>query len=445
MKKIRPSNGPRKRGGRKPAKPSKPAATSPKKWTVLVWMAGDNNLEDFGRTDIGEMKKVGSTADVDVVVQFDSMSDDRARRYHLRKGTSLASDLVKDLGPTNTGDPAVATDFFSWGVESHPADRYLMVLWNHGSGIDETDVYRQARASGLRIVRKGKGTRGSGVVPRSRARSIASRRFRRSLFSSTVDAALRRRGIAYDDTAKDFLDNAELHKVIEAVSRKAGRPIDVVGFDACLMSMLELAYEHGGLARFTVGSEEVEPGDGWPYDRVVGALAADPDMTARQLGETVVQQYLKSYANDDVTMSCLDLSAAGALGSSVDRLAADLKDAIADPAEYAAFTKALNATQHFEMPDFLDLYDLCAHLKTRSTSAAVKASADAIQQSLSAFVSAEGHKGSSVSGAHGVAIYFPRGRVTVVYERLKFAKDTRWDELISSYTGVPLDQVGRRG
>jgi hypothetical protein len=406
-------------------------------------MAGDNNLEDFGRGDIREMKTVGSTEDIDVLVQFDSMSDDRARRYHLRKGTTLAADLVQDLGPTNTGDPAVATDFFSWGVESHPADHYLMVLWNHGSGIDEADLYRRARAGGLRVVRKGAG--GSGVVPRSRARSIASRRFRRSLFSSTVDAALRRRGIAYDDTARDFLDNAELHKVIEAVSRKAGRPIDIVGFDACLMSMLELAYEHSGLARFTVGSEEVEPGDGWPYDRVLAALAADPGLTPEQFGKTVVREYLKSYANDDVTQSCLDLSRAGAVGSSVDRLAGDLKDAIADAAEYAAFTKALNATQKFEMPDFIDLYDLCTQLKARTGSAAVKAAADATQQSLSAFVTAEGHKGSSVSGAHGVAIYFPRGRVTVVYGRLKFAKDTRWDDLISAYTGVPLDQVGRRG
>lgn len=427
-----------RRGGRR-----RDSRAAPKKWTVLVWIAGDNNLEEFGLGDIREMKKVGSTADVDVVVQFDRMSDDKTRRYHLHKGTPLSADLVDDLGPTNTGDPAVATGFFTWGIETHPADRYLMVLWNHGSGIDETDIYRRARAGGLRVVRHG--AAGAGVIPRSRARAIASRRYRRSLFSSTIDQALRRRGIAYDDTARDFLDNAELRRVLEAVSKKAGRPVDLVGFDACLMSMLELAYEHQDLALFTVGSEELEPGDGWPYDKVLAALAADPAMAAEQLGGTIVREYVRSYTSENVTQSLLDLSQAGAVGAAVDRLARELKVAIANTAEYAALTKALNTAQRFDTPDFIDLHDLCGQLETRSGNAEVKAAAEATQEALSRFVSAEGHEGSSVAGARGVAIYFPRGQATVVYDRLAFAKDTAWDELIVAYTGVPLDQTGRRG
>jgi hypothetical protein len=168
-------------------------------------------------------------------------------------------------------------------------------------------------------------------------------------------------------------------------------------------------------------------------------------MTAGQLGRTIVREYVRSYTSENVTQSLLDLSQAGAVSAAVDRLARELKVAIATAAEYASLTKALNSAQRFDTPDFIDLHDLCGQLATRTGSDQVKAAAEATQEALSRFVSAEGHEGSSVAGARGVAIYFPRGQATVVYDRLAFAKDTAWDELIVAYTGVPLDQTGRRG
>jgi len=118
---------------------------TPKRWTVLVWIAGDNNLDSYGLSDIKEMKRTGSTSAVDVAVQFDRRGDGKTYRYHLRKGTTLASDVVGKLGETNTGDPAVAIDFFTWGMRQYPSEKVLAVIWNHGSGIDEADVYARAR------------------------------------------------------------------------------------------------------------------------------------------------------------------------------------------------------------------------------------------------------------------------------------------------------------
>ena len=42
-----------------------------KSWTFMVYMAGDNNLDPEGVQDLQEMKKVGSTAEVNVIAQFD--------------------------------------------------------------------------------------------------------------------------------------------------------------------------------------------------------------------------------------------------------------------------------------------------------------------------------------------------------------------------------------
>jgi hypothetical protein len=246
-----------------------------KQWTVLVWIAGDNNLDEFGLNDINEMKRVGSTDDIDVVVEFDRGDDTRTRRYHLQRDTELDADLVEELGETNAGDPAVAAGFFSWGIERWPSEKVLAVMWNHGSGIDEADIYARGAARG---------------ASRTIAHRVAASPFRRALFSTSVEAALATRGIAYDDAARDFLDNKELRSVLEQVKQSAGRAIDVLGFDACLMSMVEVGYELRGLAGHVVGSEQTEPGDGWPYDRVLNALADRPQSSPAELSATVVEQ-----------------------------------------------------------------------------------------------------------------------------------------------------------
>src|SRR3954462_2269811 len=140
-------------------------------WTVAVWVAGDNNLASFGETDLGEMKRVGSSDDVAVVAQFDRMGDEQTRRYMLRANTPLEDDVVAELGPTNTGDPEVAVDFFTWAFGEWPSEKRLAVIWNHGSGIDEADIYARATTRGLRIERA---PSGDGAIPRARVREVAS-------------------------------------------------------------------------------------------------------------------------------------------------------------------------------------------------------------------------------------------------------------------------------
>jgi hypothetical protein len=119
----------------------------------MVWMAGDNNLEEFGDKDIAEMKRVGSNDDINVVVQLDRMQDDNTRRYFVRAGGQADDDVVAELGETNTGDPLVATDFFRWAIRNacrSVAGRHLEP-WR---GIDDTDAQSRHGATG-RVARRG--------------------------------------------------------------------------------------------------------------------------------------------------------------------------------------------------------------------------------------------------------------------------------------------------
>jgi hypothetical protein len=261
-------------------------------------------------------------------------------------------------------------------------------------------------------------------------------RHRRALFRTTIEQAVNDRAIAFDDSSRDFLDNVELKKVLADVTRQTGRTIDLLGFDACLMNMVEVAYQLRTTAQCVVGSEEIEPGDGWPYDRVLMALAARPTMTARDLGKEIVDAYVASYHTQAVTQSVLDLTAVEDAATKVDALAKALSKAIRTPEEYVAVSKALNATQRFKTADFVDLVHFCEELGTRTKASAVKtATAQVIAAVTGAngFVAAERHKGTGVAGARGVAVYFPRGPVNKVYGKLDFAKSTAWSDFLEAF------------
>lgn len=410
-----------------------------KKWTVMVWMAGDNNLEDSGLDDLQELKQVGSTDDVDILVQLDRLSDHQTRRYHVRKGTSVQDDVVEELGETNTGDPQCAISFFSWGIQRSPADHYLAVLWNHGSGIDETNVYRLAPLMGMEIQRRAKATPDS--VPLGRLHGALSHGYHRALFSTTVKAALRDRAIAYDDTARDFLDNMELKRVLTEVSNTASRKLDLVGFDACLMNMVELAYELSDVADFIVGSEESEPGDGWPYDTIMADLVANPGMSPRELGSLIVKRYVESYPSEQVTQSLLDLSQTSRVAEAVDALATVLLKVIENPEGFVAVHRAMKATQAYAIREFIDLGDFVKQLLVQLKKVSPAMEEHVIEmlkqgpEALRPFVAAESHRGRAVARSTGTTIYcpVPRGSVSVVYDRLAFAKKTRWDDFIQQY------------
>jgi hypothetical protein len=398
-----------------------------KPWSVFVWIAGDNDLDEFGLTDIKEMKEVGSTAEVDVVVQFDRMGDTGTNRYHLQKGTSLEEDLVEEIGETNTGDPAVAIDFFAWGLKNYPSERVLAVLWNHGSGIDESEIYARAKEKGVL----------NGGQSDDRIRAVFGSKLRRALFCTTVEAALDSKAIALDDTSRDFLDNIELKRVLEEVVAARGKPIDVLGFDACLMNLIEIGYQLKEYASYLVGSEEVEPGQGWPYTDVIQFLTSSPDASPAELARAIVRAYLASYDGESITLSALDLSRIGAAADAADRLAETCIAALETSDDYYAFDKALKGTQRFYLRDFCDLGDFCRQLDARWQRSEVAEVTSAMLDVLSGdnpLVIESGSEGDRLTGASGAAIYFPLlGDVTVVYDQLDFAQATRWNGLIAKY------------
>jgi len=425
------------------------ATAAEKQWTMMVYLAGDNNLDSAGVADLQEMKKVGSTDQVNAIAQFDRRGSTQAtKRYYLRKGGTLDKDAVASLGETNTGDPKVLENFIQWGIKNYPAQHYLVVVWNHGAGWDDEDIYRTAQHTlKLNLQRRGatvapaRGT-AQGAVSIRQVRAVASKRFRRALFSSSIEKAVgasgKNRAIAFDDSAKDFLDNLEMKRVLLSVKKTLGRKLDILGMDACLMSMAEVGYQLRDSVMLTVGSEEVEPGDGWPYDRILAALSKKPNMPPQELASTIVTQYIASYAaNAGVTQAACDLSKSSALAKTVDGLAQALKNHLTDGTVKTAILQARNQVQSYDVPDYIDLYDFCELVKGHCAQAEVQSACQSMMDVIHTgnFVVSSGYKGATMQHSHGLSIYFPQPQkgISPLYATLDFTKQTSWDEFLQAY------------
>src|SRR5215831_9051224 len=86
--------------------------TNAAKWIWLVYMAGDNNLQGAGKSDLAEMKRVGSNSALQIIVQFDTRSG--TTRYRVER------DSLRPLGrfaSTDMGSAKALSSFIRWGLE----------------------------------------------------------------------------------------------------------------------------------------------------------------------------------------------------------------------------------------------------------------------------------------------------------------------------------------
>jgi hypothetical protein len=282
---------------------------------------------------------------------------------------------------------------------------------------------------------------GQGLRPGRRGRGLRHAFFQPAREWLLAPAAIR--GIAYDDGSGDCLDNRELKQVVAHAHRALGRPLDVVGMDACLMTMLEVAYQLRDHARILVGSEELEPGAGWPYAAILGDLVARPAMTPAELGAAVVRRYAEFYGPDgpDVTQSAIDLGKLDDLVGAVDRLACVLLAALPGSGLELALYRAWRHSLRFFDDLYVDLHHLAVNLAAATSRRDVRNAAIAVQRAIEAEggpVVAERHGGRRMAPARGLSIYFPPFRdPSVFYRELDFAQGTRWADFLDAYLGAP--------
>jgi hypothetical protein len=205
------------------------------------------------------------------------------------------------------------------------------------------------------------------------------------------------------------------------------------------MNMVEIAYQLKGFVDVIVGSEEVEPGNGWPYDTDLAVLAASPGAAAREVAPKLVANYVDSYrrSRESVTQSAVDVARVKGVAKAASALADACIPILDDPAGFAHITRAAKNAQRYQTKDFADLGDLSARLADGATTPQLGHAAKAMHDALvgaSPFVLASGTDGAGVARSTGTAVYCPiAGDVHVAYDDLDFSRASTWGRFLTAY------------
>ena len=216
-------------------------------WGFYVYMAGDNTLYDELTDDLNEMKMVGSSDELDIVALTDKINDNDSHLYHIQKHNLVETNL-SEVNNTwerelDMGDGDTLRDFLIWASDNFPAKRKILVIWNHGSG------WEKVAEDGYSYL----------TVPE----------------------------------IKNSLNE------YREVTNQA--PFPLIGFDACLMGMVEIMYELKEHANMIHGSEAYEPLEGWTYNNLLYKLKKN--LSDVELAYHVVNDYVESYRNGSVYTS----------------------------------------------------------------------------------------------------------------------------------------------
>jgi hypothetical protein len=338
----------------------------------------------------------------------------------------------------DSGDPETLIKFCRFAIKHFPADHYVLIFNNHGLGIMDIGQYSAFNSSKLFRYNP----------------SINMLELDRSIFFSELIQSLPDpRGLCFDDSTGRYITNQGLEYALKIICTECldGKKFDIIGFDACLMSMVEIGNIIKDYADFMVGSEEVELALGWRYDTIL-AKAAQQKITMPHFAQHIVNEYRDMYhkITKDYTLSAVALELLPQLEENIDAVAQLLLEALKFEKSNAV-RDAIKASRHklyctqFVEQSYIDLHHFYTntlsnmsrfqYANIRSGNKIHTDLTKALQQGLAliqkmVIANVVGH---GLSKARGISIYFPEQRIHGSYAHTKFAQTNNWGNFIAQY------------
>ena len=400
-------------------------------WLVMFYFdADDSVLEEDMYFDFNEIERIGSTDRVKMVVQIDRnnevFADDgdwtSTRRYYVTKDDDLNaihSELVADLGEVDMGNRETLLNFTTWAVQTYPADNVVLIMSDHGSG------------------------------------------WPGGWSDSTPE-----------NTGGNWLYLNDIEYVLDQTITITGiQQFELIGLDACLMSMLEVYNGLAPYSHYAVASQETEPSLGWAYAAFLEDLTSYPEMSGADFSRAIVDSYiiedlrirdedareklLSNYGVSDyytadqlgdeisttITIAAVDLTELPHVNNSLDVFLIGLQNVdqarVAESRSYAqSFTNVFDDA--YPSP-YIDLLNFGSFAITTTNDQVVIQAFQELQTAINIAVIAEKH-GAQLSGARGISVYFPCSELywdeDFGYEYYAIAssssnKQTLWDDFLA--------------
>ena len=325
--------------------------------TVMIYMCG-TDLESkygMGTSDLGEMVKATISDKVNVIVETGGcrawknniVSSSVNQIYQVQTGGLRR--LESDFGKSYMTDPDNLASFIQYCKKNFPADRNILIFWDHGGGSLSGYGYDEKQGSGFGV-------------------------------------------------SADTMTLPE----IKAALQKGGCVFDWIGFDACLMATLETAMVCNDYADYMIASEESEPGTGWYYTDWLTQLSKNTSVSTESIGKTIVDTFVtasqRSQANAQVTLSVVDLAKmSGTVPQALRNFSAATTNLIKGNNYKQVADARANARQFARQSRInqVDMIDLCERIGTAES----KTLAAALKGCVA-------YNKSTMTRAYGVSVYF---------------------------------------
>ena len=371
-------------------------------YTILLYICGadlESGSERFATSDIQEILSVsGQTSDTNIVIETGGakswastygISSSSLQRHHV-SNKKLVTDT--SLSYVSMGLSTTLQSFIEYGIENYPANRYGLILWNHGGAMQ---------------------------------------------------------GVCYDEKKNDdsLLDYEVTDAVSSALSNKgmSGQKLEWIGYDACLMQVQDIGEKNSQYFNYMVASEESEAGYGWDYDTWLD------DLYAKKSTPTILKAIVDGFISDtnalysqynwgasDQTLSYLDLSYAAAYKTAWENMAFQLKSKITDNNK-TSFNNLVKTAKHYADTSYttygvFDAKDFVNKLAANSTFKPGSTYTDAVLTAHGNFV-AYSAKGSGAGNSYGVTMFWAVSSSCYkgYYYTASCTNFTNWRYLVSTY------------
>jgi hypothetical protein len=349
-------------------------------WTYAIYMDGDNSLENYwAGASLPLLEAVPASASVNIVAFVDLGS---TSGMSVQKISGATVTTVLTAAEMNMGNPATLTWCINQAAALFPSTYLVMSMWDHGYGWNY---------------------------------------------------------VCLDDTSGDSLSMQEL----QAGIANAAKRIDILAFDCCNMGNIEVAYQVSltNLVSYMVASEESVPGNGFPYDKMLNKLVANPAMLPRDFSMAMVDGWGEYYKTQTwattVNLAAIDVVQLKATISTFSTWSADMKSLL--PGYKTPYATALKNTYNmWGTHYFTDLYDYGLHLKTTKgvNDAKLKADTTTMQNAVLGYC-IKVWDGKKMTDCKGISLYWGTGNEwsshSAAYMQLAFAVDTGWGAFLTAY------------
>jgi len=406
------------------------------KWTIMVYVAANNNLEPNSITNLMEMAAVGSTADVNIVVQITRPPNYRGfygewggtRRFLVTKSDGQLSSGDFQISPTRFADyvnaiadqAGLTTDVIKKITRGDPRDREVAALQLSIPTIEADTPLQPLQL--VAVTDLGTEVNSGDSATLADFGTWAAQTYPADHYGLVLwDHGGGWSMIASDDTlGPGGMSMPGFQSALTAITQATNQKFDFIGFDACLMSQLAVATVVAPYADYQIAAEELVPGLGWDYTAPLAALVANPDLTVPEFAKAQIDAFHTLYtttekdAAQSFDMGLTDLSKVGDLVTALESFQAAVAAA---PDELGPISTARANAQAFgsvgETEDVtasvssVDLIDFMRLLSGLSKDDAIKQSAQSVVAAVKSMVVY--HKASkTLPRATGLSVYFPQ-------------------------------------